>query len=158
MGPEDEARIAPGVERLMGTASDRTQGNGLEPVLTESVDEDVASRRIIFHLRPGVRFQDGSSLDADVVIWNFRQVLDSGPLQFADHIKDIKKLDDMTVALDYTEYSNQLIHAWGIADIFSRDAWMEASGGDLQKGIDWTRTHVVGTGPFILKEFNHGDR
>ena len=35
----------------------------------------------------------------------------------------------------------------------SKQAWDKASGGDLNKGIEWARTHLVGTGPFILKEF-----
>ena len=70
MGPEDSMRIVPGVEKLMDLAANRNEGNGLEPVLAERVVEDIENNRIIFYLRPGVTFHDGSVLNADVVIWN----------------------------------------------------------------------------------------
>jgi peptide/nickel transport system substrate-binding protein len=153
MGPEDSMRIVPGVEKLMDLAANRNEGNGLEPVLAERVVEDFENNRIIFHLRPGVTFHDGSVLNADVVIWNYEQLVSSGCLQFIDYWKGIKKNDDMTVQIDYTGYSNQLIQSWGTIFIYSKEAWEKASGGDTEAGINWARTHCVGTGPFILEEF-----
>jgi len=153
MNPTAFVAVLPGAEKLLDIAEDRFQGNGLEPVLAESYEDDVANRRIIFHLRPEVRFHDGSPLNADNVIWHFQQLIDAKRLPYAEHWNGIKKIDDLTVQIDYTEYSNQLLEAWVLFPIFSREAWEAASGGDLQKGIDWTRSHCVGTGPFKLKEY-----
>ncbi len=36
--------------------------------------------------------------------------------------------------------------------MYSKEAW-EAGGNTDEERIDWARTHVVGTGPFMLKEF-----
>lgn len=157
MGPNDAGAVFPAVERLMDATTDRSQGIGLEPVLAQSVDDDIANNRIVFHLRPGVKFSDGSDLNADVVIWNFQQLIDAGRLQYQNFFKGIKKLDDMTVEIDYTTYTNQLLPSWGWTAIYSKQAWDQNSGGDLQKGRDWARTHVVGTGPFILQEFVRDD-
>jgi ABC-type transport system substrate-binding protein len=153
MGPEDVISLLPTIEKLLDTSADREEGNGLEPVLAESYEEDLANHRIIFHIRPGITFHDGSALDADAVIWNFEQLIDAGRLQFSDYWRGIKKINNLTAEIDYTKYSNQLLQSWAFTSIYSKAAWEEASGGDLQKGIDWARTHCVGTGPFILKEY-----
>lgn len=153
MGPEDVIGILPGVEKLLDASADRDKGNGLEPVLAESYEEDFNNNRLIFHIRPGVTFHDGSPLNADTVIWNFQQLIDSGALQYSDYWRGIRKIDDLTVEIAYSEYTNQLLYSWSFTSIYSRTAWEEASGGDLQKGIDWARTHCVGTGPFILNEY-----
>jgi peptide/nickel transport system substrate-binding protein len=150
IGPEDMLAVVPSVEKLMDISNDRSEGNGLEPVLAEKVEEDIAHNRIVFHLRKGVRFHDGSELNADVVIWNYQI---RGAVQYSKYWKGITKLDDMTVQIEYTEYNSQLIQSWGPMPIFSKAAWEEASGGDPEKGKEWARDHCVGTGPFILKEY-----
>jgi ABC-type transport system substrate-binding protein len=153
MGPEDVASVLPTVEKLLDTSADREEGNGLEPALAESYEEDLPNHCIVFYIRPGVTFHDGSALDADTVIWNFEQLIDAGSLQFSDYWRGIKKIDNLTVEIDYTNYSNQLLYSWAFTSIYSKAAWEEASGGDLQKGIGWARTHCVGTGPFVLQEY-----
>jgi ABC-type transport system substrate-binding protein len=153
MDPIALMAVLPGAEKLLDISADPDQQNGWEPVLAESYEDDIANKRIVFHLRPGIRFHDGSPLDADTVIWNYDQLLDAGRLQYPEHWQGTKKIDDLTFEIDYTEYSNQLLRAWTLFPVFSREAWETASGGDLQKGIDWARTHCVGTGPFILKEY-----
>ena len=149
MGPEDTTRVAPGVESLMIPTINRQ----LEPLLAERVMEDAANRRIVFYLRPGVKFHDGSPLNADVVIWNFQVMLNASRLVYADYLESIQKIDDLTVQLNLKEYNNQLLLIWGNLAIYSQQAWERASGGDEARGIDWARTHCVGTGPFILDEF-----
>jgi peptide/nickel transport system substrate-binding protein len=157
MGPSDSGAVFPIVERLMDATKDRSMGDGLEPVLAESVDTDPVGNTFTFHIRPGVKFHDGSALNADAVIWNFQLVADAGRLSFLNYWKGIKKLDDMTVQVSFTKYNNQLIQAWGWFAIYSKAAWDKASGGDLQKGIEWAKTNCVGTGPFMMKEFKRDD-
>lgn len=152
MGAEDVSRVAPGAEKLMAPNLERE----LKPFLAERVEEDVENKLIIFYIRPGVKFHDGSVLDADVVIWNFEVLLNKNHLVYADYLESIEKIDDMTVQMNLTEYSNQLIFNWGRIPIFSQRAWEEASQGDEARGIDWARTHCVGTGPFKLNEFEQG--
>jgi peptide/nickel transport system substrate-binding protein len=152
----DAALMNPVVERLMNFDPD-FKGIGLEPVLAEKVDDDIANKRIVFHLRPGVKFHDGTDLNADVVIWTFQRLIEAGRLQYASYWSGIRKLDDLTVEINYTKYSNQLIQSWGLAPITSKIAYDKGSNGDPQKGLDWERTHCVGTGPFILQEYKRDD-
>jgi ABC-type transport system substrate-binding protein len=77
MSPTDTLWIFAGVERLVDYSDDRDK-EPYEPVLAESMDDDIANKRMVFHLRPGVKFHDGSDLDADVVIWNFERYFDGG--------------------------------------------------------------------------------
>jgi ABC-type transport system substrate-binding protein len=150
VGPEDMVAVVPSVEKLMDISADRSKGNGLEPVLAEKVEEDIAHNRIVFQLRKEVKFHDGSELNADAVIWNYQI---RGAVQYSEYWKGITKIDDMTVQIEYTEYNSQLIQSWGTLQIFSKAAWDKASGGDPEKGEEWARDHCVGTGPFILKEY-----
>src|SRR6201988_3703307 len=64
----------------------------------------------IFKLRPGVKFHDGSELDADAVVWNVEKVLKQDALHFdvsqvggtatpMPNLRSAKALDKMTVEL-----------------------------------------------------------
>ncbi len=154
MGPQDHSAIFPAGERLVDTTKDRTKGTGVEPVLAESVIEDPKKLTITWKIRKGVKFHDGSELDAEVVRWNFQQVLDAKALPYDKYFKDMKVVDKYTLVMSLTAYSNQLMPSWGWWPVItSKAAWDKASGGDLEKGKAWARTHIVGTGPFILQEF-----
>jgi peptide/nickel transport system substrate-binding protein len=63
-----------------------------------------------FKLRPGVKFHDGSSLDADAVVWNLEKVFNKDAPQFDQRqaaqvrprlpsIASYKKIDDMSVEI-----------------------------------------------------------
>jgi peptide/nickel transport system substrate-binding protein len=156
-GPSDAGAVFPAVQCLMDAIKDRSKGSGLEPVLAESVDDDIPNKRIVFHIRPNVKFSDGSPLNADVVVWTVQRMIDAGRLQYASYFKGIKKLDDMTVEMSYTQYTNQLLPSWGWMSMRSKVAYEQGSGGDAAKGKQWDRDHVVGTGPFVLQEFVKDD-
>lgn len=138
----------------MDTTIERQTGSGVEPVLAERVEEDAKNLKITWHIRKGVKFHDGSELDAEVVRWNFQQILDAKALVYSSFLKEMRVTDKYTLVFDLTEYSNQLVPSWGWWPVItSKAAWEKASGGDLEKGKEWARTHLVGTGPFILKEY-----
>ena len=157
MGPGDHTYVMPAVEYLVEPYVDEQGNRGWIPFLCESYDIDPAGKTFTFKLRKGVKFHDGSILDAEVVRWNIQQQIDSGWWQDADKVVSIETPDDSTVVIHFTEYSNQYEFNWGWTAIWSKQAWMDATGGDAtttnEKGIDWAVDHVVGTGPFKLKEY-----
>ncbi len=153
MGPGDHAAVFPAGERLMETTGDKTTA-GVEPVLAEKVDEDPVNLKITWHIRKGVKFHDGTELDADVVRWNFQQIIDAKALPHQELIKDMKVVDKYTLVMELKDYSNQLVPDWGFWPVItSKAAYDKASGGDPAKGKEWARSHIVGTGPFTLKEW-----
>ena len=154
MGPGDHSAMFPAGERLVETTGDRENGMGTEPWLAEKVDEDPQNLTITWHIRQGVKFHDGTDLNAEVVRWNFQQILDAHALPYSSLLKEMKVEDDYTLVMYLNEYSNQLVPSWGFWPIIkSKVAWEKAAGGDVEKGKEWARTHIVGTGPFMLEEY-----
>jgi ABC-type transport system substrate-binding protein len=154
MGPTDFGFTFPVVERLVDTTVDKKMVRGIEPVLAEKVDDDPKILRITWHIRKGVTLHDGSPLDAELVRWNFQQMIDGKSFPYPTYLKGMRVIDRYTLVMDLTEYNNQLMPSWGfMAGIYSRAAWEKASGGDRKKGIEWARINVVSAGPFILKEY-----
>ena len=155
MGPGDRSAIFPAAEALVDTTSERGAfTGGVEPVLAEKVDVDIQNLTITFHIRKGVKFSDGSNLTAEVARWNLQQVIDAGAMPYMSYYKGMRVTDDYMLVIDLNAYNNQMMATWGWwTAMYSKAAWDAASGGDLAKGKEWARTHIVGTGPFILKEF-----
>jgi peptide/nickel transport system substrate-binding protein len=154
MGPQDHTAVFPGGERLVDTTRERQTTSGFEPVLAEKIDEDMKGLKITWHIRKGVKFHDGSELDAEVVRWNFQQMIDAKALPHSQFFKGMRVTGKYTLVMDLKEYSNQLVGDWGWQPVItSKAAWDKASGGDLAKGKEWARTNIVGTGPFMLKEY-----
>jgi peptide/nickel transport system substrate-binding protein len=157
MGPSDATYMMPAVEFLVEPFVDEEGTRGWIPFLCESYDIDPVGKTFTFYLRQGVKFHDGSTMDAEVVKWNIQQQIDSGWLQDADKVVSIETPDDYTVVINFTEYSNQYEFNWGWTAIYSKAAWEANAGADKsttsEQGIAWAVDHVVGTGPFVLKEY-----
>ena len=157
MGPSDATYMMPAVEFLVEPYVDEQGNRGWIPFLCESYDIDPVGKAFTFNLRQGVKFHDGSIMDAEVVKWNIQQQIDSGWFQDADKVVSIETPNDYTVIINFTEYSNQYEFNWGWTAIYSKAAWEANAGTDKsttsEQGIAWAVDHVVGTGPFVLKEY-----
>ena len=81
---------------------------------TEWAVNDADKTKWIFKLRPGVTFHDGSSFNADAVVWNVEKVLKQDAPQFdasqvgvtvsrMPTLVSARKIDDMTVELTTKE-------------------------------------------------------
>ena len=87
----------------------------LIPALATSWSVDAADKtKWVFKLRPGVKFHDGSELNADSVVWNVRKVLDKEAPQFdasqvgvtasrMPTLRSARKIDNFTVELTTAE-------------------------------------------------------
>ncbi|MDE3795741.1 ABC transporter substrate-binding protein [Sinorhizobium meliloti] len=113
-----------------------------------------------FHLVEGVKFHDGTPLDAAAVVNSFKRRRDRGLIlsYFLANVKDIKLLDESTVvlALEHPQPSflDALASPWG-PKVISPKALAQHDDGDF--GATWLNEHAVGTGPFKLTEFKRGE-
>jgi peptide/nickel transport system substrate-binding protein len=117
-----------------------------QPWLAESykVADDMMSMDIT--LKKGIKFTDGSDLNAEVAAWNIQQVIDNKKVAAW---KSVEVVDDLTIRINFTKWDNTAYNA--IMD--SIYTWMVSKENFDKNGIDYAREHPVGTGPFVFKAY-----
>lgn len=138
----------------------------VEPCLAERWEVSDDRLTWTFHLRRDVSFHDGTRMDADAVVFSLtRQFREDHPfhqvegayqywnsMSMSDIVKDVRKLDDFTVAIDLHRPNAPFLSnlAMNFCAIVSPTAVR-------QYGPDYPR-HPVGTGPFRFVEWIKDDR
>jgi len=141
--PTDSMFALPYAERLV----DWDEKGDLIPQLATSWEGDPKAKTVIWHLRKGVTFHDGTPFNAEGVKWNFQIALDAGRLFDGQFVKSLDVVDDYTLRMNLTEYTSMAFENYGWTAMFSPTAF-KANGGK-----EWARTHEAGTGPFKLVDF-----
>ena len=105
-----------------------------------------------FELHAGVKFHDGTDMNAEDVKATFDFLMDPGDAAppgksyIAPYVTSTEVVDPLTVRVTLAAPSpiflNQIAVTW--APIFSKE--------DLEKGTDWFLTNNNGTGPFIFDQ------
>jgi len=152
MGPGEETGVMPAEEKLMEYGWD----NDIHPFLAESVTVDKDKKTITFKIRKGIKFSDGSDLNAEAVAWNYEMGNATNKLQYNDRLESIEVADPYTMVLHLKQYDRMLLSSFGWVPIFSKVAWEKAGSTDEARKT-WARANIVGTGPFILKEYVKDD-
>jgi ABC-type transport system substrate-binding protein len=130
----------------------------LRPALaTEWAPREDDPTRWIFRLRPGVRFHDGSPLNADAVVFSFERALNSShpaydisarrQLQaFIPAVKSWRKIDDLTIEIGTDGIDSQLPYQMTRLLVVSPAHWEAV-------GRDWAayRRNPSGTGPWKME-------
>lgn len=139
----------------------RDQNLKTVPALAESWEMSADARTWTFHLRQGVKFQDGQDFTADDVIFSAYRVRSAGSdLKTrvpADAV--FRKIDDHTVEVTTPEPSPLLIAVWDTWYIISR-TWAEEHGAaevaSASAAPSYISLNANGTGPFRLSEHQPG--
>ncbi len=126
----------------------------------------------VFKLRPGVKFHDGSAVNADAIVWNVQKVLDKDAVHFdasqvgvtasrMPTLRSARKIDDLTVELTTSEPDAFL--PLNLTNLFIAspvhwkkkfDAAAGASPAEKSKAA-WTAfaADASGSGPFKMARF-----
>jgi peptide/nickel transport system substrate-binding protein len=126
------------------------KGN-LTPALATSYDIDPGSNNssIIFHLRKGVKFQDGSDFNAQALNWNL-ETLKKNPrtANNMSYMNSFEIIDDYTLKINMTAWQNRFVTSFANTplQIISPTAYQK-------NGLEWVIRNVVGTGPFIQTDY-----
>ena len=96
---------------------DGNNGYEIKPEIAESW-EWTDDTHLVFHLRKNIHFNNGTPLTAEDVVFTYNRARTndanvskvSGTLTL---IEDVKALDDYTVEITTSEYSNELIYSFG---------------------------------------------
>ena len=100
-------------------------------------------------LREGVKFHDGTIMDAEAVKWNLDRGLAAGRSEFAK-VASIEAVDTYIVRINLTSWDNQIFPS------FSNDVCMIISPTAVEEnGLDWIYFHPVGTGAFKFVEIEN---
>jgi peptide/nickel transport system substrate-binding protein len=139
------------MKSLYDTLVEPDDHGALVPGIAESWTHTPDGKQWTFHLKPGVRFHNGKTLDAQDVAATFARILDpktASPMR-GDYaaIDRVEAVEPLTVRFvlkqPFAPFLAALGQGWGA--ILPRDA--------IAAGNDFS-THPIGTGPFRLEEWS----
>jgi peptide/nickel transport system substrate-binding protein len=128
----------------------------LEPELAERWSIENNGTRIVFQLRGGVKFHDGTDFNAEAVKWNLERRMDravnSPQRSQLEVITSIEVLGPLSIALNTaTPFAPLLGH------LSERPGFMVSPTAAEKHGQDFG-SNPVGTGPFVLRSWTRGSR
>jgi peptide/nickel transport system substrate-binding protein len=124
----------------------------MRPALAESWDVSPDQLTWTFHLRPGVKFHDGSPMTADDVVFTYRRIIDE-KLANSDKLSavtDVRTINPATVVLRLKQPTPNLLTNLGGFKGMAIVQRKNVESGQIA-------THPIGTGPFAFDSQKSGD-
>lgn len=129
---------APAIEQLR-----RIDEKGdFSPWLADSWKTDPQALTVTISLKKGIKFSDGTDLNAEAVKWNYDWLMQAKTSAVVK-IKSVDIVDNYTLKLNLTEWGSDILHDVTGIGIVSPTAWKT-------NGDDWGKKNPVGTGPFKM--------
>ncbi|MHA6616444.1 ABC transporter substrate-binding protein [Pseudonocardia sp. DLS-67] len=131
-----------------------------EPYMAESMESPDGGRTWLLGLRAGVRFSDGTPLDAQAVIVNVQRHIDKASSpghRFTEPIEAMRAVDPLTVEFRLNQPFGQFPAAFA-ANFTGGSLGMIISPAALEQWGDDIAMHPVGAGPFMLTDWVRDSR
>lgn len=149
--PPEAGRPTDASQFVLQTLIKQMEDGSLKPQLAESwdVNTNPGATSITFHIRKGIKFHDGTDFNAKAVKWNLEKLVEAGMNKSSTaDFKSFDVLDDYTLRINLSGWSSPMLPS------FSTGLLLCVSPTSVeQKGVDWARWQMVGTGPFKQVEF-----
>ena len=122
------------------------------PALASSWEIDDESKRYVFTLNAGVKFHDGTEMNADDVKFSLERAMaedsTNAQKQLFANIDNVEVLDATSLAINLKQSDGNLLFnlAWGDAVIVAEES------------VETAATNPIGTGPFKFANWVQGDR
>jgi peptide/nickel transport system substrate-binding protein len=131
-------------------------------VLAESWDNSPDNLSTTFHLRKGVRWQDGEPFGADDVIFTYDAAMDPqvdaiNKRPSFDAVASVEKVDDLTVRVRWREPYSPGLAAW-VFYIMPKHVYDYAKGNGNAFNTNPKNATPIGTGPYRFEEWRRGDQ
>ena len=122
-----------------------------QPYLIESIKPDQAALTFTLVIKKGIKFHDGSDLNAEVVAWNLNTYKKSGVLtgSFYTEFENATAQDANTVVIKMNKWNSLFPSA------LARTAYMTSKAAFDKNGEEYLKSHPVGTGPFMFDKWDH---
>lgn len=143
------------VQSLLGRSYD--EPFTLYGVLAESVETDSARSEVVFTLREGARFSDGSPVTRDDVMWSFATMGTDGHPRYRNawaKIASMEPLGERSIRFTFTEPDRELPLILGLRPVVQRAQFDVNAGG--RSFAESSLVPVIGSGPYRVAEVDPG--
>jgi peptide/nickel transport system substrate-binding protein len=128
-----------------------------QPELAERWEIADSGRKLVLHLRQGVRFHDETPFDAAAVKWNLDHRMDPATASpsrqlLAEHVASVETDGPTRAVINLKGPAPNLLGM-----LAQREGFMISPAAAAKHGKD-LGTNPVGTGPFVFKEWDPGNR
>ncbi len=139
--------------------------NGVKPWVAESWEVSEDGKTWTFHIRKGIKFHDGTELNAEDVVFSIERMITIGEgfaYLFQPYIDTVKATDDYTVVITLKQPFGPFLSALTRLYILNKDLVMQhiqyndtqfnyGEYGDY--GRNWLLLHDAGSGPYMVQDF-----
>jgi peptide/nickel transport system substrate-binding protein len=116
------------------------------PNLIESWEYDKDGLQLSLHVRKGVKFHDGTDLNAEAVKWNLLKAKESNAT--LNPLSSIEIIDKYTILLNLKSYGNHFLPT-----LAYNGGWILSPTSYENYGEEYCMLNPVGTGPFKLVRY-----
>ena len=122
-------------------------------LIAESIEVPEDRTYVKFYLRPEARFQDGTQINVDDVMFSFNTLITEGAPLYRAYFGDVERVEetsDREVTFFFKSRNNELALILGEMPILSRKYWSD------KKFADAGLTSPLGSGPYRIKDYEPG--
>jgi len=140
-------------ETLVDYSPDRTYEGSLAESWTVSDD----GTEIVFNLRPGIKFHDGTDFNAEAVKFNMDRLMDpelaSPGASWVGTLEEVEVVDDLTVKFLFSEPYSPFFYSLSTSFLA-----IQSPTAIQEYGEDYGQIAAVGTGPYKFESWEAGAR